>query len=310
MARNQLSGLEAFNAIARKGSIRAAADSLGIRPSAVSQQLKSLEQRLGVALFTRTTRYVRLTEAGQHLLTRVAPAMQSLNDGFEEVQAFASEPAGPLRVTLSDVALRLIVEPILPAFQRAYPKILLDLSIDDGLVDIIQGGFHAGIRPAHLLHDDMIAVSLTEPLQDAFFAAPSYLADRGRPSTPEDLGGHRCIAYRYVASGRVEQWVFQRGEGWVAIPVPASAIVDDTRLLIRLARSGLGIASFYRTAVEPIVAAGELEFLFEDLSGRHAPLNLYYPREYKTMRRLRAFIDFLKTARASQASNQSGSLVR
>jgi DNA-binding transcriptional LysR family regulator len=310
MPRSHLAGLEAFLAIARNGSMRAAADALGIRPSAVSQQLKGLEQRLGVTLFTRTTRSIRLTDAGCHLLTRVEPAIQSLDDGVEEVQAFATEPAGRLRLTLSDVALRLIVEPILPAFHRTYPNILLDISVEDGLVDVVEGGFHAGIRPAHLLHDDMIAIPMTAPLEDAFFAAPSYLATYGRPQTPEDLGEHRCIAYRYVASGRVEHWMFRSGEGTVAMPVPASMIVDDTRLLIRSACAGLGIASFYRTAVQPLVAAGDLELLFEAHSLRHAPLHLYYPRAYKNMRRLRSFIDFLKTSRAGRPVDIAAKVAR
>ena len=297
MRRNPIVGLDVFLTVAKHGTLHVAANELGIRPSAISQQLKALEQRLGVSLFTRTTRSIRLTDAGEHLLARVEPAMTELLESLEEIQAFAEEPSGLLRITVPEVALQMTLQPFLLEFRKAYPKITLELSIDDGFVDIVAEGFHAGVRSAHQLHDDMIAVRLTPPLRDAFFASPDYIATHGRPETPGDLIKHDCIVYRYIASKRLGQWSFKQGEKEINVRVRGSLIVNDTALLIDAARAGLGIASFYRVAVEGYVASGELEFLLEEQCTEYPGFFLYFPKNLQKLRRLRALIDFFTAVR-------------
>src|SRR5690348_5199388 len=184
MPRLPLSDLEVFLAIAEAGSLRAAATALGVQPPAVSSRLKGFENRIGVSLFARTTRSVRLTEAGRALLRRARPALGDLRDALEEARGIGSARKGTLRLTLPYRAYQLVIAPKLAAFQQAYPEIELELSFSEGLVDIVGQGFHAGMRLGDYLEADMVAVRLTPGLKGAYVAAPAYLANHGRPAEP------------------------------------------------------------------------------------------------------------------------------
>lgn len=305
MKRYPLPGLDVFLAVARHGSLRAAAAERGVRPSAISQQLKALERDLGAPLFVRSTRSIRLTDAGELLLLRAEPAMANLVEGLEEIRALSEIPSGILRITVPEFALKLVLMPKLHEFQKAYPGITLEVSVDDGLVDIISKGFHAGIRSGHELNEDMVAVRLTPPLRDAIFAAPSYLNLHGRPKTPEDLAHHVCIIYRFVASKRLERWRFLVDGREVDIPVGGRMIVNNTGFILDAAMAGYGIASFYEASVEEYVRDGRLELILKEYVTEYPGLYLYFPKSLQKLRRLRVFIDWF-AARAGQGSKING----
>ncbi|BCJ90317.1 LysR family transcriptional regulator [Terrihabitans soli] len=299
MKRYPLPGLDVFLSVARHGSLRAAAADRGVRPSAISQQLKALEIELGAPLFVRSTRSIRLTDAGELLLMRAQPAMANLVEGLEEIRALSEVPSGILKITVPEFALKLVLMPKLLEFQKAYPNVTLEVSVDDGLVDIISKGFHAGIRSGHQLHEDMVAVRLTPPLKDAFFAAPSYLDLHGRPKTPEDLAEHTCIIYRYVVSKRLERWRFLINGEEVEIPVSGRMIVNNTSFLLESTLAGYGIASFYEASIRDHVREGRLEHILKNYVTEYPGIYLYFPKSLQKLRRLRVFIDWF-AVRAGQ----------
>jgi DNA-binding transcriptional LysR family regulator len=299
MKRYPLPGLDVFLAVARHGSLRAAAAERGVRPSAISQQLKAFERELGAPLFVRSTRAIRLTDAGELLLLRAEPAMANLVEGLEEIKALSEVPSGILKITVPEFALKLVLMPRLLEFQAAYPGVTVEVSVDDNLVDIISKGFHAGIRTSQHLHEDMVAVRLTPPLKDAFFAAPSYLDKHGRPKTPEDLAHHVCIIYRFVASKRLERWRFLVDGREVEIPVGGRMIVNNTGFIVEAALAGHGIASFYETCITEYVRDGRLELVLQDYVTDYPGLYLYFPKSLQKLRRLRVFIDWF-AARSGQ----------
>ena len=233
MKRTPISGLEVFLAIARHGSLRSAAQALGLGSPAVSQQLKAFERQVGVDLFTRTTRSVELTEAGGALLNRAGPAFSDIRDAIEEAREVGQAKVGKLRLTLPWSAYKIVFEPVLGEFRAAYPEIQLEFSFDEALVDVVQNGFHAGIRLGNRLTPGMIAFRLTPALREAYSAAPAYLSTHRRPAHPRDLITHQCIRYRFVSAQRIADWNFQEaGEAFTVDP-PASFVFDGFRPLCR-----------------------------------------------------------------------------
>ena len=287
-------GLEVFLAVANHGSLRGAADALGVQPPAVSYRLKALEDRIGVALFIRTTRSVQLTDAGRALLARARPAMAELCEALEDARASGIVRRGTVRLTLPYVAYELTIAGKLAAFQSQYPEIELELSFNEAFVDIASEGFHAGVRLGEHIRDDMIAVRLSPPLKQVVFASPSYFDKRGRPERPEDLLQHNCIRYRYIASKRFAEWQFHSPEGMTTIDVQGTLIVNSTNALITAARAGLGIGWLFRPSIEDDLEAGSLESVLYGYSVERPGYFLYYPKANARIEVLRVFIDFMR----------------
>jgi DNA-binding transcriptional LysR family regulator len=276
MERLPVDDLTAFHAIVEHGSLRAAARSLGLKPPAVSYRLKSLEARVGAAVFLRTTRSLELTDVGRALLDRTRPALTELATAFDEVRERASEPNGVLRVTLSYVAFRYTLMDRLADFARRYPRIKLDLFFDDGILDLAGRGLHAGIRVGHLIDDQMIAMRLTASRRLVYFASPGYLKRRGRPSEPRDLLKHACIRYRYVTSGEIMSWSFDGPDGPIRIDVPGSIIINNTSAMVDAAIQGLGIAWIGERMVADEIKSGRLEVILEDYATDLEPFYLFF----------------------------------
>lgn len=294
MNRLPISGLEVFLAIAQQGSLRAAADALGVRSPAVSHQLKALEERIGATLFIRTTRSVQLTDAGRSLLARAQPAMTELGEALEDARSAGAARKGTVRLTLPYVAYELTIAKRLAAFQSEFPEIEIELSFNEAFVDIASEGFHAGVRLGDLVREDMIAVRLSPPLPEVFFAAPSYFDRHGRPERPEDLLRHNCIRYRYIASKRIAEWQFHGTEGIGTIDVKGNLIVDSTNALVSSIRDGLGIGWLFRPSIEDDLRAGTLESILDGYAIERPGYFLYYPEANARIEVLRVFIDFMK----------------
>lgn len=294
MSRLPISGLEVFLAIAAKGSLRAASEMLGVRAPAISYQLKSLEDRIGAALFTRSTRSIQLTDAGRALLARAQPAMTELGQAIEEARRTGAARTGTVRITLPYVAYQVAIAKKLAAFHDEFPEIELELSFNEAFEDIASEGFHAGVRLGHLIGEDMIAVRLSPPIRQVFFAAPSYLDRHGRPRKPEDLLQHNCIRYRYIASKRFAEWQFKGAGGTSTIDVKGNLVVDSTTALLEAARDGLGIGWLFRPCIEEDLRLGTLESLLDKHAVKAPGYFLYYPRSNARIEVLRVFIDFMK----------------
>ena len=294
MSRLPINGLEVFLAIAKHGSLRGAAEALGVRSPAISYQLKALEDRIGAALFIRTTRSIRLTDAGRSLLVRAQPAMTELGEALEDARTSGAARKGTVRLTLPYPAYQLTIAKRLAAFQRQFPNIELELSFNEAFVDIASEGFHAGVRLGDDIRDDMIAVRLCPTIKEVVFAAPSYFEQHGRPEQPKELLQHNCIRYRYIASKRFAEWQFHSAEGTTTIDVRGSLIVNSTNALISAARAGLGIGWLFRPSVEDDLKAGTLESVLDSYSIERPGYFLYFPKANARIEVLRVFIDFMR----------------
>lgn len=287
-------GLDVFFAVHKHGSLRSAASALGVQPPAISYQLKALEDRIGVALFVRTTRSVKLTEAGRTLLTKAQPAISDLVEALEAARASGQSRKGTIRITLPLDAYEIAIAKKLAAFQTLYPDIILEMSFNEATEDIVAEGFHAGVRQGDIIADDMIAVRLSPPAKEAVFGSPDYFDRHGRPDRPEDLVRHTCIQYRYIASKRIAEWQFHGDDGITTIDVRGNLIFNSTAAVLSAARDGLGISWLFRQSVDDDLRAGRLETVLEPYSIERPGYFLFYPRANARIEVLRVFIDFMR----------------
>lgn len=294
MEKVSISSLEVFLEIARRGSLRGAARALGIGPPAVSHQLKTLETKLGVNLFVRTTRSVELTEAGRTLLKRAGPAFSDLTDALEDVRGVGGSEKGTLRLSLPWSAYKIIIEPGLAAFRLAYPDIRLDMSFNEALVDIVGEGFHAGIRLGDRLSAGMVAVRLTPLLKAAYSAAPAYLDTHGRPEKPGDLVDHQCIRYKFISTGRLAEWQFVEDGRIFGVEPGADLVFDNFQAVVNAARDGHGIGWSLRAVVEGELIGGALESVLDPYVIEHPAFYLYYPDQNRRLELLRLFTAFFR----------------
>ncbi|GLK56898.1 DNA-binding transcriptional LysR family regulator [Methylopila capsulata] len=288
-----LFALSVFLAVAARRSFQAAAIELNVTRSAVSHSVKSFEQRLGVRLFNRTTRSVSLTEAGERLAAKLRPAMSSITEALQEVDDFRASPSGTVRINASDVAIRMILRPILARFRHAYPQVHLDIVTDGRLGDIVAEGFDAGIRLAEAVPQDMIAVRLVDTVRFAAVASPDYLAARGRPTVPQDLYQHDCIRFRFE-SGAIYRWEFERHGIAETINVDGPLTLTDQILMAEAAIDGIGIAFVPDFLVMDAIDDRRLERVLGEWCPSFPGVCLYYPGRRHVSSGLRALIDTIR----------------
>ena len=295
MATDNLTHLAAFAAVARHRSFRRAGAELALSTSAVSYAIRALEERLGVGLFHRTTRSVSLTEAGQRLMERLQPALGQVNDALEEMNQFRATPAGLLRINAARAAVPTQLSPRLADLLRAHPDVRIEVTENDGLVDIVAEGFDAGVRLHEFVPEDMVAVPLGPPLRGMIVASPAYLAQHETPQHPRDLLRHQCVRFRF-ASGHLYKWQFERGDEMLEIDVQGRITLSEQTTIVRAVLDGLGIAYVLEDAARPWLASGQLVSMLEDWSPPFPGFVLYYPRQRQMTSALRAFVDLLRGA--------------
>ncbi|MGI4814385.1 MAG: LysR family transcriptional regulator [Janthinobacterium lividum] len=303
MNRELFDGIVPFLAVAERLSFTRAAADLRITPTAVSRAVRQLERRHGVVLLQRTTRSVALTEAGAALFQRLRAASREIGDALDVLDKYQDRASGTLRLTLSRTAMTMVVEPLLPILRAAYPDLSLDLSVNEGTVDLAAGNFDAGIRLGESVQKDMVAVRLSPELRWSVVGSPAYLARAGRPRRPEDLTAHEAIQYRFVTSGSLHRWTFQRGQRTFSVEMPGRLIVNDRAALVACAQRGLGLAYVSEMEAREPVAAGHLETLLTKFIKPDTGMFLYFPTRMQTQPKLRAFIDVARAALAQQESS-------
>jgi DNA-binding transcriptional LysR family regulator len=291
--RSGLTEFEAVLAVARLGSFRAAAADMEMSTSALSQSVASLEARLGTRLFHRTTRSVRLTDAGERFVADLAPAVAGIRDAIDRAGEDAATPSGTLRLNSSNGAARWVMLPFLIPYLQRYPNVHLDLVTEDRMIDIVREGFDAGFRTVDTVPGDMIAVPLGPPVRFAVVGSPVYFATHGRPQTPADLARHRCIRARMPA-GHIYHWEFERHGEAVSIDVEGQMTLSQPDLMRDAARAGLGLTYLTEFNVSDDLAAGTLERVLEDWTPPFDRLCLYYPGRRHVPATLRALIDLIR----------------
>ncbi|WP_213991270.1 LysR family transcriptional regulator [Sodalis sp. dw_96] len=306
MLNDQLDGITPFLAVAELKSFTEAAVRLGVTPTAVSKAIRVLERRYGVVLFQRTTRRVALTEAGDSLYRQMRPAVADMLAAIETLEHYRHRPQGTLRVTAPrNNTADYLFNAIVPRFRQAYPEVMLDISLDDGLVDIVAEGYDAGIRLGESVEGDMAAVRLTPEITWSVVATPAYFTRAGRPVIPEDLVSHEAIRYRFVTSRAMHRWAFRSGRRDFVVDAKGGIIVNDRNLLIEFALKGLGLAFVSDYEVRHHIAAGRLESVLREYIPADSGVFLYFPQRSQTQPKLRAFIDMAK-----EVASQPGFLDR
>lgn len=296
----RLPALVAFASVARHESFTHAALESGVSASALSQSIRTLEAELGVRLFNRTTRRVALTEAGAYFLERVRPALSMLDSAFDALETLRGHPAGTLRINLPRVASELLVLPHLGEFKRRYPHVALDLTLDDGLTDLVGEGFDAGIRLGEMLARDMVAVPLSGPLRIAVAGSPAYFERYAVPGVPDDLMRHDCLHYRFATSRGIYRWEFASPADPTRVfevETPGSFVTNDLRTMVRAAVDGIGLVHVIEDYVAPELADGRLIRVLDDWSPTFEGFCLYTSSRVHMPPKLRVFIDFLRDKR-------------
>lgn len=292
--RDALDGVAVFVAVAEAASFSEAARRLGISPSAVSQAIRALEDRLGVSLFRRSTRSLRLTDVGAEYLCAAAPAVSQLRQAAEEASGWSGRPAGPLRLTMPRAPFDLVIAPALAAFQDAYPNVEIEIAVEARLVDIVKEGYDAGLRYGNALERDMVAVQIAPPSEAVLVASPDYIRARATPNVPNDLLEHRALMCRSQDSGLIIPWSLHVAGEMVQVVPQTTTVVHDLGSQIDLAVRGFGILSAPMAMVSGLIAAGKLERVLSNWSTPLQALYFYFPNHRHQSVALRAFIAFVK----------------
>ncbi len=297
IARGTLDGVEAFLRVAARRSFRQAADDLGITASAVSQIIRSLEAQLGVALFTRTTRSVGLTEAGERFFERAGPAFDEIVAAGDAARSLAVRPSGLLRLAVPRAVVPTLLQPVLASFAEAYPEVVVEIVASEELVDLAKDAFDAGIRLGEFIAADMVAVRLTPAFRYAVVGRPSYLDRHGRPKLPEDLRLHSCIRMRR-SSGAIAPWRLAAAGEPIEVAVNGPLVVNDFPTMLDAALGGVGLAQVPQPFAASSVRAGRLEEVLAGCASQSPGVYLYHSGRRQVLPKLRAFIEHVRSRSA------------
>lgn len=302
MKLKQLHGLMAFWKVAELRGFTAAAAELEVSPSALSQAIRQLEARLGVRLLNRTTRSVSLTEAGEAYLARVGPAIGQVIEAGEELNVLQGRPAGTLRLNAARISTALVLQPMLAGFLREYPHVQLELTCDEGFVDIVEKGFDAGVRFGESVHRDMVAVPLGGPVTIAVVASPEYLRRVPAPRHPDELVRHNCLRVRFAGTGMIYKWEFQVDGRLVEYEVRGNLTLSDTLFSLDAALEGVGLAYTFEQLALPYIRAKRLKRVLASFSPTFPGFCLYYPSRRNQPTKLKALIEYVSRRTPSSAT--------
>jgi DNA-binding transcriptional LysR family regulator len=278
-------------AVAEERNFRAAADRLGVTRSAVSQGIRRLEDSVGVQLVMRTTRAVRLTEAGERLVESLRAPMGAVQQALE---MNADAPSGRLRLAVTSIAEDFLSGPLLARFAEAHPKVTLDVTVTDDALDIVEHGYDAGVRLGEVIEQDMIAVPVGGVQTEVAAASPGYIARNGAPDHPRDLLQHRCIGWRPGPNTAPWRWEFVQDGKPFDVMVDPQVTTNDLRLMVRMALAGGGITFATRDCMREHLESGALVPLLTDYLPPFPGFQLYFPQRKHMAPKLRALIEHVR----------------
>ena len=255
--------------------------------------MRGLEERVGVRLLARTTRSVAPTDAGAQLIARLRPALGDVRGALELISGFRDRPAGRVRLVMSAQAAMTVLAPKLNRFAREYPDVVLDVTTGESRVDLVAGGFDAGIHLMEFIEQDMIAVRVSRDLRAAIVGSPRYFESHPKPASPRDLLSHRCINYRHGSAG-VYRWEFDKGKQSLVVAVNGPLVLDDVEVVIRAAIDGVGLAFISDESAAPHLASGALVRVLDDWCQPFPGYFLYYPSQRQLPAALSALIQTLR----------------
>ncbi|UYN99388.1 MAG: LysR family transcriptional regulator [Devosia sp.] len=291
--RENLNDLTALIAVAQERSFTAAAAKLGTSQSALSRTIRNLELRIGMRLLTRTTRSVTPTDAGRRLLAGIGPHLDEINAELQALSDLRDVPAGTIRINSSDHALKTAIWPRLDAFAARYPEIRVEVDVENGLIDIVEKGYDAGVRLGEEVARDMIATRIAPDWRMAVVAAPSYFADRPIPRSPDELTGHNCINLRLISYGGFYAWEFEKDGRRLNVRVDGQLAFNGSAHVLKAALAGHGIGCVPEDVTYELLQSGALVQVLGDWMPTFEGYHLYYPnRQHSAAFQL--FIDAMR----------------
>jgi DNA-binding transcriptional LysR family regulator len=288
-----LGSIELFCLAAELGSFTEAATAASVTPAAVSRSVSRLEERLGIRLFVRTTRQIRLTDAGRIYFDQCRQALSQLIDAERAAGGQQVKPAGLVRISMPTPYAHCRVLPLLKQFRGLYPDVQIDVHISNRNIDFVDEGYDLAIRGRAPADSNLIARKL-EDAELVLVAAPSYLKRAGMPKTIDDLKAHECIQFELPSTGKHIGWPFRvKGKVVNVATSGGYSCSEDYLGIVTLARDGAGIVQTYRFIVENDIKQGYLIELLPEFAGVSLPFLLIYPHARHMSLRVRAFVDFL-----------------
>jgi len=277
MLKDNFNDLLSFMVVARERSFTRAAAQLGVSQSALSHAMRNLEARLDVRLLTRTTRSVVPTEAGEQLFMRLNPHLLEIEQELAALRDTRDRPAGNIRITAGEHAMSAVLWPVLKPFMAQYPDINVEVTVDNGLTDIVDGRFDAGVRLGDQVAKDMIALRIAPDMPMAVVGSADYLQRFGVPQTPDQLAQHRCINMRLPTRGGLYAWEFERDGRELRVRVEGQLTLNSLTQRIDAAESGLGLAYVPKDSVREALDGGRLIQVLEAWCPTFDGYHLYYP---------------------------------
>jgi DNA-binding transcriptional LysR family regulator len=305
MQRGHLDDLRALVAVGQHRSFTKAAAKLGVSQSSLSQTIRQLESRLGLRLLTRTTRSVSLTAAGERLVHTVEPRFAEIDAELESLSALRGKPAGTIRITAGDHAIKSAIWPKLAKFLASYPEIRVEMIIDHGLTDIAAERYDAGVRWGEQVAKDMVAVRIGPDTRFAVIGAKSYFANRAPPNTPQDLINHNCINLYLPTYGGLYAWEFERGGRELNVRVEGQLVFNDVYQILDAALAGFGMAFVPEDLARPHLAKGRLKRVLEEWCQPWSGYHLYYPSRRQSSAAFALLVEALRYRRWSRTAMNS-----
>ena len=294
MPRENINDLVVFIAIAREGSFTKAAAKMGVSQSALSHSIRQLEERLGIRLFTRTTRAVSPTEAGQSLLTGIGPHFDSIEQELEALNLFRDKPAGTIRIAASSDTVSHLLWPKIRDFLPEYPQISVELFSDNGLTDIVNGRFDAGVRLGDQIAKDMIAVRIGPNIRFAAVATPEFFKQHGKPATPQQLTQFQCINFRLPTAGGLYAWEFEENGEEFKVRVDGQLVFNEVYHIIQATLDGFGISYMPEDLARPHLETGKFERVLDAWCPLWEGPYLYYPNWRQSPPAFSALVEALR----------------
>ena len=288
-----LGGITTLSAVVESGSFVKAAKALGVTQSAVSRAISKLEVRIGIRLFHRTTRTVKLTAEGRQFYEEIAPLLSGIEDAVTAATGASVSIKGHLRVNIDPLFSRLFVGANIGEFVNRYPELSLELVTRSLPSDLVSEGFDIGIRFGEPAPSSLVVRKLMDT-RIVTVAAPNYIARYGRPDKPSELSHHHCLQFRNSATGQLYEWEFHRGRRFVKVKTSSRVTLTDAGTLLAACLAGVGIAQVMNLEIQPLLDSGKLVDLFPDWPDERFSLYMLYPSRTLPPAKLRAFIDFLQ----------------
>lgn len=294
MNRRNANDLLTFLLIAREQSFTKAANKLGVSTSALSHTIRSLEDRLGLRLLTRTTRNVSVTEVGEKLLSSLGPLFDEIDNQIDALGALRDKPSGTVKISCTDHVSKYLLRKPIANLVRKYPELKIEILHDYGLTNIVEDRIDAGIRMGEMVSKDMIGVRISPEWRFALVGSPSYFSKNNKPISPYDLTKHNCAALRLTSSGTIWAWEFQQDGKEFSVKIDGQLIFNSILPSVDAAIDGLCLTYVPYDLVKEQIEKGELIEVLPEFSLTCLGFYLYYPNRRQATPAFQAVIDALR----------------